>query len=45
MNMLSKIEVCIVICYLKVLGLTGAAIKWKIKEGYGEVISRQMINR
>ncbi len=31
--------------YLTVVGLTGAAIKWKIKKVYNEVISGQMINR
>ncbi len=39
-----KIEVRAVICYLTVLGLTRASIEQKIKEGYSEVISQQMIN-
>ncbi len=38
------LSVCVVICHLTTLGLTGAAIERKIKEVYGEVISRQMID-
>ncbi len=44
-SMLSKIKVCAVIRYLTVLCLTSAAIKQKIKEVYGDVISRQTIDR
>ncbi len=45
LNESSRIEVCAIIDYLTVLDVTDAAVEWKIKEVYREVIFQKMINR